>query len=248
MEWPDLVLDAPLFTAFVGQKLDPAESPLPQIRKLAIADLYLILACLVGLPPAAARFLGHVRGPVERAVRRIDPSAIDDIVQNLFTHLFLSQDGRPKAHAYRGQGDLRRWVAVVAVRLAVDERRRGGRLSRRSFESLESSTNAEDEYFRAHYRHEFKAAFAQTIATLDDRQRNVLRYHMSGLTADQIGRMYRVHRVTVARWLSRIRGLLFDRTRAILMERFATKERDLESILRLIDSQLSLSLDGIVPV
>jgi RNA polymerase sigma-70 factor (ECF subfamily) len=159
-------------------------------------------------------------------------------------------DRPPKIAGYKGAGDLRRWIRVVATRQAIDNRRQHKAeipLHEDLLKRLpDEGDGAELEHLRHVYRKEFKQAFAAAVAELTKRQRNVLRYHVEGLTADQIGRMYNVHRVTVARWLSAIRGALLHATRGALRERLGVEHREVDSIMRLIDGEVTLSIDRLL--
>lgn len=74
---------------------------------------------------------------------------------------------------------------------------------------------------------------------LPRRDRNVLRHHvLDGTNAAEIGAIYKVHRVTVARWLSAIRGRLFVATRERLAEALRVESHELSTILRLVDTQI----------
>ena len=58
------------------------------------------------------------------------------------------------------------------------------------------------------------------MATLDQRQRNVLQMNLvQGLSIDEVGRVYAVHRATAARWVSAAREQLVSQTRTRLAER-----------------------------
>jgi len=97
---------------------------------------------------------------------------------------------------------------------------------------------------KSRYRDEFRDAFAETAAVLTDRERTLLRYRfLDGLSIDEIGVLYRVHRATVARWLAATRETLFEGTRTRLMSRLAVSDSEVDSVLRLIDSQLDASLE-----
>jgi RNA polymerase sigma-70 factor (ECF subfamily) len=73
--------------------------------------------------------------------------------------------------------------------------------------------------------------------------RNVLRYHFAhGLTIDQIGALYHVHRATAARRVAKARDELLAGTRRRLMARLALNRADLDSVMRLIESSIHVSL------
>jgi RNA polymerase sigma-70 factor (ECF subfamily) len=97
------------------------------------------------------------------------------------------------------------------------------------------------------YRDEFRIAFGEAAAQLTDRERTLLRYRfVDDLSIDEIGALYRVHRATVARWIAAIRESLFEGTRTRLMARLELDEPEVDSVLRLIDSQLDVSTNAIL--
>lgn len=53
--------------------------------------------------------------------------------------------------------------------------------------------------------------------------------------------MYRVHLATVARWVDKARETLLENSRSILMAQLRVDLSEVESILRLIESQLEVS-------
>jgi RNA polymerase sigma-70 factor (ECF subfamily) len=55
-----------------------------------------------------------------------------------------------------------------------------------------------------------------------------------------------VHRVTITRWLNRIKENLLEETRFGLAARLAVSGEELESIMRLIQSQLHVSIRGML--
>jgi RNA polymerase sigma-70 factor (ECF subfamily) len=93
------------------------------------------------------------------------------------------------------------------------------------------------------YASEFRTAFKETLHRLDSRERTVLRYSaLDGLSIDEIARLYSVHRSSAARWLVKARTDLLEGTRSRLMTKLDVTPEELDSILRLIQSQLDASL------
>jgi RNA polymerase sigma-70 factor (ECF subfamily) len=96
---------------------------------------------------------------------------------------------------------------------------------------------------RDRHRREFKAAFQGAVTDLAPRDRAVLR----ALLVDdrgigEIAAVFGIHRVTASRWIARIRGTLLSGTRDRLRLALSLDERDLDNVLRLVDSQLDVSL------
>ncbi len=93
------------------------------------------------------------------------------------------------------------------------------------------------------YRKVFKAAFEEAFTQLSARDRTLLRYkYCDATTLDEIALLYRVHRATAARWLAQIREQLFSRTRELMKAELATSESELDSIMRVIQSKLDVSI------
>ena len=98
-------------------------------------------------------------------------------------------------------------------------------------------------YLRELYATELRQALASVLAGLDVRQRNLLRYaFVDGLTIDQIGTLHRVHRATAARWVQEARALVLQRLRQTMMKELRVNARELESVLRVFESGVDVSL------
>jgi RNA polymerase sigma-70 factor (ECF subfamily) len=90
---------------------------------------------------------------------------------------------------------------------------------------------------------EFKDAFAEAVTAIPDKERAILRLHfVDGLTIDEIGVVYRVHRATAARWLGRARTTLLGEIRRRLAARLGATDSELDSVMRGVRSQLDISL------
>ena len=93
------------------------------------------------------------------------------------------------------------------------------------------------------YRREFELALREAIQVLSDRERTLVRQHfLDGVTIFQLARLHRVHRATAGRWLENARDAILASTRARLMTRLDVPRGEVESIIRLVLSQLELNL------
>ena len=112
--------------------------------------------------------------------------------------------GLPNGGRYRPGSDIARWLAVVGMRLAIDERRRRRRwgfLPIRETDQMWAMTTDPDLW--------------RALADLDRRTRVALVLTvLDGYTQDEVGELLGVPRGTVASWLSRGRA----RLRAVLEE------------------------------
>lgn len=251
--WPGVAVPQARFVAHLAQLLgDDAE----QAGELHLQDLYLAMACAAGDAAALKAFEAAVMGQTLGAIRSLDSQAafVDEVQQRVRTRLLVGEDGKPPRIAeYRGRGPLAAWVTVTAVRTGLTLMREGKRANRFGDERwaeaivLPQTGDPELDHLKARYRVELGEALAAACATLQDRERAVLRmYFIDGLNIDKIGRVYGVHRSTVARWIARTRDLLSEATRSHLVEDLALPREELSSLDRLVRSQLDISLDGLL--
>ena len=67
-----------------------------------------------------------------------------------------------------------------------------------------------------------------------------------GATVDDLGALYQVHRATAARWIGAARERLAEETRRQMIEQLGIQPADYDSILRLIHSQLDVSVTRVL--
>ncbi|HEU4611846.1 MAG TPA: sigma-70 family RNA polymerase sigma factor [Kofleriaceae bacterium] len=254
--WPDLQVQARDLVEFVARQLtaDLADAALDGLRP---ADLYLACACSKGMPAALSAFDRDYMREVDIALARmrIGPPRLNDVKQLVRQRLFVGGGtaGAPtsagKISEYGGRGDLRRWVRSVAVRTCLNELRKGKREVLVDDDQLiaqhtvSTADDPEVEYMKRTYANEFKASFAEALGQLGAREQTLLRYHhVDGLNIDEIGAIYRVHRVTAFRWIEKAKEQLVKATLEHLRARLKLPSAELDSVLRMIRSQIHLSL------
>jgi RNA polymerase sigma-70 factor, ECF subfamily len=246
LAWPGLELDRDRFAAWIAGR-----GGTPDTERAA--DLYLACACAGRSERAAQLFAAEYAADLERAAARVRVPGIsaEDARQMLLHRMLVAEEDRAaKIELYDGRGSLRSWVRAVAVRLAIDLHRRGGgrevSAAEALFENLTDSTDPEIEYLKRHYRDEFKQAFEAAVASLPSQARNHLRHaFVDRLTIDQLGALYGVDRSTAARRLTAARAALLAATRAVLIDRLAIGDTELDSIMQLIGSRFDVSIDRI---
>ena len=244
--WPQVALDAVVFARHLARHARGDG----QWRELEAVDLYLARACADSNPKALALFESRCLADVTKAVLQLGLGAADsdDVLQRVREQLFVRGVAKePLISRYAGRGSLRAWVRSIAVRTAIKEMRGAARLVSVDEEVfLEFAATTEDpelEPYKQRYREDFRAAFREAVAALSVRQRNLLRhYFLDGLSIDELGALYRVHRATSARWIVDLRAALLDGVRASLAVRLQLGEVELRQLLALVQSQLSLSL------
>ena len=252
--WPDVSVPADRFLPFVAERLSDDADPEKELERINVADLYLACGCVDGDAVAVAVFSANHFPRVERAIAALDVprTVIEDIKQGIFQKLFVG-DGEREAKIchYAGEGDLGTWIRVVAVRQAIDLLRKEGKEQPLSDEQLPNLV-ARDEgpelrFLKQRYRTEFKEVFQHTLASLSSKDRNLLRYQVIGeLTMEQIASLYKVNRSTVVRWLQKVRKKLLSDTRRELSRRLKIDRTEFESMMRLINSQMNVSIQRVL--
>jgi RNA polymerase sigma-70 factor (ECF subfamily) len=250
--WPALtVADRELVTA-IAIAIHDAGDPCAALDELAVEDLYLAQACCTGSPEALAAFAATCDGALAGSLRAMGlaPDVVDELVHDVHTKLFVASGGPPKIASYSGRAKLTSWVRTVATRAAVDRLRRRDDTSDDdgALEAIPDSTDGPElAHFRRTYQAEFKAAFEAALASLEVRERNILRHHfVDNLTLEEIGALYNVHKTTAFRWLEAARAALSKRTRAGFQQRVKLVASELDSVLRLVQSQIDLSLSRVL--
>ncbi len=214
------------------------------------ADLFLAWACAAGDRVALRHFDDAVLHPASDAVRAIDasPAFADEVRQRVRERLLVG-DGAPRLYDYAGRGALRAWVGVTMVRAALMLRRSQGRRREVADDdwacalSLVATGNPELDLLKRQHVEVFTAALRDAALGLEPRLRAVLAMHFAeGLSIDQIGAVYAVHRATAARWIARARDELFASTRARLVDRLGLSPSEIDRVGALVQSQLDVSL------
>ena len=248
---PGIELPDALFVPYLAARLPPGR-PDEGLSTLEVPDLFLACACVLGVPEALRRFEQVVLEPVDRKIRRMvgEHDEAADLVQKIRTRLLVGDDSAPRLVSYGGRGTLVAWAKVVAVREALMHRRKA-RPEQPGQELLDQTAgldlDPELELMRQRYREAFRTAFSQALCTLSAQDRNVLRHHvLDRLGIDQIGALMGVHRSTAARWLVRIRAHLREQALLGLRRELEVSAPELDSIVRLVRSQLEVSLRGLL--
>jgi len=239
--WPDVNVDPARFAAFLAEgDRDPARA----------AELYLVCACADGDATALRHFEDTYFADARAAIARTTSEAgiADEALQHLRRRLFVADGRTPGIAGYTGRGDLGGWLRVAATRAALEilrARKPGdgdGELERLA----DASADPELALMRREYGTAASSALIDAFAALETRERNLLRqYFVDGLNIDAIGKLYDVHRATAARWIEKARAELEKKTRSLLRERLGVTSATLESIVRMVGSDLHANLSGL---
>lgn len=241
--WPEAWVDEQEFGAYVSER-----SAGPSADRRDAASLYLACACVKGLGPAIRAFEDGFVIEIERAGARarLPPDDIKELAQSLRHDLLVGREGsRPKLAEYSGRGDLRGWLRVTAMRAALKIlRRRRGHASDEQVQDVRSTgDDPEVRYMKELYGEAFRSAFTSAVATLDPRDRSVLRQSVvEGKSIDEIGAEYHVHRATAARWVQAARENLLVAVRRDFSQKAQVTAHECDSVLRLVQSRFDLTL------
>ncbi|TQF17445.1 sigma-70 family RNA polymerase sigma factor [Myxococcus llanfairpwllgwyngyllgogerychwyrndrobwllllantysiliogogogochensis] len=217
-------------------------------------DVSFARACARGDAQALAEFEARYVPQLRKALlhRGMEVSVVDEALQVLRVKLFLpSGDRAPRIADYEGEGTLLAWLRVAALRTALNlmrERRISFDLDDSKLaETSEPEVDADRRFIQEHYREDFAAAFQEALKALEPRSRTLLRLHLvEGLGTAQIARAYQVDRSTVKRWLAQSRERLRDDVRQRLAARLGEDTQGLSSLLRVLQSQLDLSIRSVM--
>jgi RNA polymerase sigma-70 factor, ECF subfamily len=250
--WPTLLLTPPALVAFIahGVARDVDATAADMLHNLRAGDLHLATACAAGDPLALQIFEQVMSTEINIALARmrVTGAKLQDVKQLVLQRLFVGpQGGTGKIIEYGGRGDLRRWVRSVAVRTCLNEMRKHKREVPMEDQLIANhALPGEDPrlaYMKQTYAAEFKSSFAVALGKVTAREQTLLRYHhVDGLNIDEIGAIYRVHRVTAFRWLEKAKEQLVTATLVDLKDRLDISPDELNSVLRMIRSQVQLSL------
>ncbi len=240
--WQTVTLPFDRYATFVLERF-PAELPPPERGP----DLFIACACAGGDQRAIAELDRRCAGKLVASVGflALARAQVDEAMQELRCKLFTG-DGEmgPRIADYAGRGDLERWLhaAMVRTTLSLLRKTRHEVLVGEVFPE-DVVDDAELRILKQRYGSQFRVAVGEAFARLRLRERNLLRHHvLDRLSIDELGTLYAVHRSTAARWLERARESLKQETLAILLDRLGVTDTELQSILRLIQSQLDVTL------
>ncbi|MBX7190525.1 MAG: hypothetical protein K1X94_00620 [Sandaracinaceae bacterium] len=217
-----------------------------ELEALVLEDLVWAAAVLAGHQAALAAFEQQVIDAIAPAVSRIDRDAsfAETVRQDLRVKLLVGEGASgPRLAAYAGRGPLKSWVLVAAIRHGYDLKRRGGKELPDDEIDAAIFDDAERAYARKESRALLKGWIEEGLRALDDRRRGVLHlYFVEDVPSETIGRMYGVHRGTVARWIEEARESVKSHIRRRALATPGLGPEGVDSLLRAADGHLSLSL------
>jgi RNA polymerase sigma-70 factor len=182
---------------------------------------------------------------------RVNRDLVDEATQMLLVELLVVEPGRkPGIASYAGRAALTSWLTTLAARQALHLRRRRGDQPHDSISGVaDRAVGSEPELALARARHgrDLDQALQDALATLDPRQRFVLRVrHIEGWRLEEVAETYRVSRATAARMEVAAREALLAETKRLLRARLALTSSELDSLVGILQSHVTISLAGLL--
>jgi RNA polymerase sigma-70 factor (ECF subfamily) len=243
--WPEIEIDPELMARHLGRLSPEREGP------AGPSERFLVAACIAGVPAALVAFDRDLIAQVPRFIARIDnsPAFGAEVAQLVREKLLLAPFARLRE--YSGAGPLAGWVRIVASRTALELKRRGHAEARRNVDLAREVARvpafSEWELLRDKYRESVEAALREALAGLPAQDRMVLRLYVIGRkNIAEIGKVFGVHRATVARWIQAAESRIFSETVARLEGSAGISKAECESIARGLVSRLDISLEKLL--
>lgn len=242
--WPEMDVSDGALLGVAPPELDDVSHP---------EDLFLAMACRVGIPAALAEVERLEFSRLGVVVRRsgVLEADVEDVLQRMRERLFVGSNEAPgRIAAYTGRGTLRAWLRVCVAREAVDHlrsRRKTGASDERLLSHLVAQDPELDRVLgQVEVRSVVAAAFREAVAELPPRLANTLRFRLvDGLTAHELATLHQVHRATVDRWLTQAKDAVLRRTRRGLMDALGLDRARADSMIRQVTSRLEFSLSSV---
>lgn len=243
--WPGA--DRIAFKQFI-EGLAAGGAPLEELHG---SDLWLAFHAGHGVAPAVVALEAACFADLHAVLRarRADPAEAEEVVQRVRHRLLVPEPGEPsRILTYGGRGELRAWVRVAAVRTWLNLKRENpvGAATAESAEDTlinQAAGDLELELLKGKYRETFRRVFMEALNALDANTRLLLKLHyIDRLAMEEVGKILGLHRITVLRRLERAREELSEGTKQRLEVELRLAPTEVDSLLRLIQSRLDVSL------
>ena len=237
------------FVAYAAERIAEDVELGDALAGLHPSELRLACGCAAGSDEAVAAFREQLGGAAATAASRaVEGDLADEVVQETMAKLLVGTDVEPPAIVkYAGRGRLAKWVQTVAFRVARTRTRKRAEEPSDTIETLADRMmevgDPELDALKRTYRAQFKAAFQGALAGLTARQRNLLRLELlDRASIHAIASIHGVHAATISRWRAATRAQLLKETQRTFEREQGVGREEFQSIMRLIQSQLDVSL------
>jgi RNA polymerase sigma-70 factor (ECF subfamily) len=234
-QWPQIRVDEERFSKHLRSRGAP-------LAGLHLDQLLLAWACAEGEAAALRALEEDILSEVPRWVSRVAGVQADDVHQLVCERLLVLRP--PQILEYAGRGTLKAFVRIAAIRCAIDlQRQQKAKAGPQPLDPLIDTPDPEIDFLKLHDRAALRAVLREALQGLPSRDSTLLRLHyLEGCSLERLAAVQNAGRATVARWLQQARKRVLERVRDLLRERLRLSEREQQSLLRLVDSKLELSL------
>lgn len=210
-------------------------------------DLALLDAFRGGQPQAAAVMHQTIATRLTEVLMNHGASEAeaDDLVQERFCDLI---DGSI-ATGYAGSGTLIGWLKVGLVRDFARLRKRERRQASQRPQPLSAAQwlGVESAVVVHQHRPHLRAVLREVFLSLSTESRRILRLvHVGGLSAQQVGVLVGLHRVTVQRRLGELRAELQKQTRKRLAARFGLDDSTIRALVDATQQAFETTLSSVL--
>jgi len=219
------------------------------------ADFYLTAACLGGdfaaLNVFEEKFVCRTGRYLARY--RLSHHELEDITQSLRVALFTGES--PSLAGYRGAGPLDGWLRVTAIRTCLDHLRAKGRRKELPTDETEhlmvdliqDADRAVTQPLLERHRADVRTCIERVLSQLDAKDRTILRLHfLDHLNLSEIGRIYGVHRATIARQFLAVRSKLFQELKRALRIELSSSTTEVRSLISFLRADMEMSLERVL--
>jgi RNA polymerase sigma-70 factor, ECF subfamily len=229
----------------------PLVTAMDRIADQDLEAAVIVAGCLAGHPRAQAAFEERYFHGVRPALRGLglDADATAEVAQRVRVKLFVTGDRSAAPIVdYLGKGDLGAFVRVVATRIALSDRRaQKPTVGDDALVRVPQRGDPQSDLERATQHQLARDAVERAAASLEPEQRVLLRLHyVDGLTVDEIGATFGVHRATAARRVAKARSCLVALVRDGLKAELDLATAELDSVMQGVQSQLDVSISRIL--
>ncbi len=246
--WPQLVVDDAELGRELARRLGGATPA--QLASCRASDVYLAIAASRGDASAIAQVKQVIDREVDMTAAKTgaSPEQVADVKSEIARIVLVDEGQRPAAlRDFAGRAELKSYVCVIATRELIRTVQRGRREQPveddRLFAMLSNLDDPEMNALRARYHDSVTTGLRSALGRLGERERALLRYQLvDGWNVDRVGALYGVHRATAARWIAGARDALGTLLRDEVSRTLAIPVAEVDSIVRLVQSRIDVSL------
>lgn len=215
------------------------------------ADVYLAAAIEAGQPQALEWLKERVRQGVTSLGARLPDHLRADVESEVLAAIAVSAPGRPARIAdYAARGPLLGWLQVIVTRAglarsaAAAPRLADEEIERAVLEDLEQPAEVPElAALKSRFHGVLGPSLRAAAAKLDAKSRALISMHyLDSVPLEEIARAYQVHRATAARWIANARESFLEATRDELSARANLNRLEVDSVVRVLQSQVDVSL------